>query len=172
MEQKRIPFDIKYRPEIEAGKYLVQTRDGKSVRIICWDAESHHPIVYLVRGLGGSELVVGCCSDGSYYCPEVKAADDLFLIPNPDYKEPTTTLQKEQPEVELFECPKTPIKDTIEVTSRMKYIDEELKPIAEFIMRYASWNLHKSEWNQPTIEVPLFRALDALIQKGKPYCGA
>ena len=82
------------------------------------------------------------------------------------------SLPQEKPEVELFECPKTPIKDAIEVTSRMKYIDEELKPIAEFIMDYASWNLHKSEWNQPTIEVPLFRALDALIQKGKPYCGA
>ena len=69
-----------------------------------------------------------------------------------------------------FECPNIKIKDTIEVSSRMKYIDEDLKPIAEFIMDYCSWNLHKDEWSQPTIEVPLFRVLDALAQRGKPYC--
>lgn len=69
-----------------------------------------------------------------------------------------------------FECPNIKIKDAIEISSRMKYISEDLKPIAEFIMDYCSWNLHKNEWNQPTIEVPLFRVLDALTQRGKPYC--
>ena len=73
---------------------------------------------------------------------------------------------------EKFECPNIKIKDAIEVSSRMKYIDEDLKPIADFIMDYASWNLHKDEWNQPVLEVPLFRVLDALAQRGKPYCGA
>lgn len=33
----KIPFDIKYRPQIESGEYKVETRDGRSVRIICWD---------------------------------------------------------------------------------------------------------------------------------------
>ena len=73
---------------------------------------------------------------------------------------------------ENFECPNINIKDVIEVSSRMKYIDEDLKPIADFIMSYASWNLHKDEWNQPVLEVPLFRVLDALVQRGKPYCCA
>lgn len=71
-----------------------------------------------------------------------------------------------------FECPNININDAIEVSSRMKYIDDELKPIAEFILEYASWNLHKDEWGSPTLEVPLFRVLDALAQKGKPYCHA
>jgi len=71
---------------------------------------------------------------------------------------------------EKFECPNIKIKDTIEVSSRMKHVDEDLKPIADFIMEYASWNLHKDEWNHPVLEVPLFRVLDALIQRGKPYC--
>ena len=71
---------------------------------------------------------------------------------------------------EKFERPHIKIKDAIEVSSRMKYIDEDLKPIADFIMNYASWNLHKDEWNQPVLEVPLFRVLDALVQRGKPYC--
>ena len=73
-------------------------------------------------------------------------------------------------ETKKFECPKVKIQDAIEVSSRMKYIDDDLKPIAEFIMNYASWNLHKDEWNQPVLEVPLFRVLDALAQRGKPYC--
>lgn len=33
----KIPFDIKFRPQIESGEYKVETRDGKPVRIICWD---------------------------------------------------------------------------------------------------------------------------------------
>ena len=74
--------------------------------------------------------------------------------------------------VEKFERPNIEIKDAVEVSSRLPHIDKELLPIAEFIMDYCSWNLHKDEWNQPTLEVPLFRVLDALIQKGKPYCCA
>lgn len=80
------------------------------------------------------------------------------------------SLQQEQIETDKYDCPSTPIEEAVEVTSRMEHIDEELKPIANFIMNYASWNLHKDEWNQPVIEVPLFRALDALVQRGKPYC--
>ena len=42
----KISFDIKYRPEIESGKYRVETREGKSVRIICWDGNTKDcPIV-------------------------------------------------------------------------------------------------------------------------------
>ena len=35
---KKIPFDIKYRPEIESGKYKVCDQTNREVRIICWDA--------------------------------------------------------------------------------------------------------------------------------------
>ena len=81
-------------------------------------------------------------------------------------------IEKNETKVEKFERPNVEIKDTVEVSSRLPHIDKELLPIAEFIMDYCSWNLHKDEWNQPTIEVPLFRVLDALVQKGKPYCCA
>lgn len=36
----RIAFNIKYRPEIESGKYKVVTSTNKPVRIICWDRVS------------------------------------------------------------------------------------------------------------------------------------
>lgn len=71
---------------------------------------------------------------------------------------------------EKFEHPKINVKDAIEVSSAMKYIDDDLKPIADFTLDYANWNLHKDEWGAPTLEVPLFRVLDALMQRGKNYC--
>ena len=74
-----------------------------------------------------------------------------------------------QGEFGTFDAPQTPIKDAVEVTSRMPFISNDMKPIAEFIMGYANWDLHKDEWSQPTLTVPLFRVLDALIQRGKPY---
>ena len=76
---------------------------------------------------------------------------------------------EKQKEFGTFDAPQTPIKDAVEVTSRMQFISDDMKPIAEFIMGYANWDLHKDEWNQPTLTVPLFRVLDALIQRGKPY---
>lgn len=77
---------------------------------------------------------------------------------------------EKQKDTNVFDVPKISIKDAIEVTSRMQYIEDDMKPIADFVIDYASWNLHKDEWNQPVLEVPLFRVLDALIQRGKPYC--
>lgn len=81
-------------------------------------------------------------------------------------------IDKNEVKVGEFERPNININDAVEVSSRMKYIDDELKPIAEFILEYASWNLHQDEWSSPTLEVPLFRVLDVLVQKGKPYCHA
>lgn len=116
------------------------------------------------------ELLKECAGkNGEYYRSRRETLAHLFAYLGGNPLEYILQPVK-QPEVGLFECPETPIKDAVEVTSRMEYIDENLKPIAEFIMDYASWNLHKNEWNQPTIEVPLFRVLDALAQRGKPYC--
>lgn len=67
----KIPFDIKYRPQIESGEYKVVTKDNKHVRIISWDmhTSSGDKIVALVTGQGGqfeknrTYLLDGrCCS--------------------------------------------------------------------------------------------------------------
>ena len=79
-------------------------------------------------------------------------------------------LEKQKQE-QKFDAPNGSIKDDESITSRMKYIPEQLKPIAEFVIRYAHWNLHSEEWNHPVPEVPLFRVLDALAQNGEPYKG-
>lgn len=88
----RIPFDIKLRPEIEAGKYLVVMRGGKSARIVCWEKQGRFPIVALLkeREEDEDEVMRDYCIDGRYYEDETSHRD-LFLVANPDYKEPTTT---------------------------------------------------------------------------------
>lgn len=48
---RKIPFDIKYKPQIESGEYKVETRDGHEARIICWDACEDEPIVAVISGL-------------------------------------------------------------------------------------------------------------------------
>lgn len=38
-QTRLVPFDIKYRKQIESGIYKVFTRDKQPARIICWDGE-------------------------------------------------------------------------------------------------------------------------------------
>lgn len=38
-QTRLVPFDIKYRKQIESGIYSVFTRDKQPARIICWDGE-------------------------------------------------------------------------------------------------------------------------------------
>ena len=83
-----MPFNIKYRPEIEAGKYLIQTREGRKARIIQWVGMGHYPIVALVQN-NGSEFAHTYTEKGKFNDSVARTAFDLFLIPNPDYKEPT-----------------------------------------------------------------------------------
>ena len=124
----------------------------------------------------------------NYIFPELKESEDerirkvligwINLEPSTSFNDTFDGFSKEQilawlekqGNTNIFDVPKISIKNAVEVTSRMQYIDDDIKPIAEFIMDYANWNLHKDEWNKPTLTVPLFRVLDALIQRGKSYC--
>jgi hypothetical protein len=63
------------------------------------------------------------------------------------------------------------MKNDISVSSRLKYItDEEQLKIIDFIIDY-SFKDSKEVYTNGTILVPLFRVLDAIIQKGEPYQG-
>ena len=84
----KIPFDIKYRPEIESGKYKVQTIDGCNVRIICWDAKnaSYDDIIALVEENAGEKVIRyysngKCTSDGS----SKRNKDLVLIIDEPEY---------------------------------------------------------------------------------------
>ena len=55
------------------------------------------------------------------------------------------------------------IKDALEVSSRMKYIDNpKARNVAKFIMNY-SFRDTEQVYTNNTIIVPLYRVLDALI---------
>ena len=44
----KIPFDIKYRPQIESGEYKVETKGGAPVHILSFEALGPFPICYQV----------------------------------------------------------------------------------------------------------------------------
>ena len=58
MAKKVIPFDIKYRPQVESGEMKVQTKEGYHVRVICWDMIGDNPIVALVMDDGEENAIL------------------------------------------------------------------------------------------------------------------
>lgn len=61
------------------------------------------------------------------------------------------------------------IKNDISVSSRLKYItDKEQLKIIDFIIDY-SFQDKEQIYTNGRILVPLYRVLDAIIQKGEPY---
>lgn len=70
----KIPFNIKYRPQIESGEYKVEF-DGKPARIICWDkkrSKDNATIVALIDD-GESEHTEYFFSDGMALCATAPA---------------------------------------------------------------------------------------------------
>lgn len=87
----KIPFSIKYRPQIESGEYKVETREGKSVRIICWDRKYGFPICGLATEADGHESYVNCYFDGRTDRTKDDSCDLFLITPEP---EPLTKLEK------------------------------------------------------------------------------
>lgn len=61
------------------------------------------------------------------------------------------------------------IKNDVAVASRVKNItNEQDLEIVDFITKY-SFKDEKEVYTNGTVLVPLYRVLDAIVQKGKPY---
>ncbi len=87
----KIPFDIKYRPQIETGEYEVETQDGlHSVRIICWDAagsQRDNDIIGLEKGTLGAENIQRYDVTGHLIADSAKRGNkDLVLIGSPIFE--------------------------------------------------------------------------------------
>lgn len=85
----KIPFDIKYRPQIESGEYRVETKVGCPVRIVCWDMACELPILGLVllNDEKAEEIAVGFTNEGTNLLGE-PLYDKLFIItPGPELTE-------------------------------------------------------------------------------------
>ena len=77
----KIPFDIKYRPQIESGEYKVVTRKDLPVRIICWDCKDYdgYHIIGLVESESGEEFHAYYYDNGTESkCRESEL--DLFVL--------------------------------------------------------------------------------------------
>ena len=83
----KIPFDIKYRPQIESGEYKVETRDGMPVRIVCWDkkADDEDCIVALVTVNGDKERTVHFNCSGRY--TPIGHQEFIIITPEPELSE-------------------------------------------------------------------------------------
>ena len=79
---KKIPFNIKYRPQIESGEYKVVTREDRPVEIKIWDLKGDFPVVGVYfdeknnRDTAVQVTAEGRCSikPNDDYC------DDFFII--------------------------------------------------------------------------------------------
>jgi len=86
----KIPFDIKFRPQIESGEYKVETRDEEPVEIVLWDWCNGFPFPILGRvGNNGDPFIwtrfgrLNLEND-----PKEDTEYDLFLItPEPELSE-------------------------------------------------------------------------------------
>lgn len=87
----KIPFNIKFRPQIESGEYKVVTGDNRQVRIISWDKKTFDDfeIVGLVPTMqGNAESVQLYCPDGTLSTLGSNESFRLFIItPEPDLTE-------------------------------------------------------------------------------------
>jgi hypothetical protein len=74
----RKQFNIKYRPQIESGKYKVVTEDDEPARIICWDStiNKERPIIAIVY----DDQIEQYKADGRYDNDYETSNYDLFIV--------------------------------------------------------------------------------------------
>lgn len=82
----KIPFNIKYRPQIESGEYKVETIDGNPVRIICWDRHNENkPLIVALISAPACDALSNYFQDGK---PLSTDSPLLFIItPEPELTE-------------------------------------------------------------------------------------
>lgn len=115
--------------EIEAGKYKVVTRDGRDVRILCWDANQFYPICAQFRLCAGTLIARYFDCNGIFEgSDETENGYDLFLIP---------------PEPELSEFEKA-LKDCVNMREpEVPMTDEGARNNATILLALARKELEK-----------------------------
>jgi hypothetical protein len=88
----KIPFDIKFRPQIESGEYKVVTGDDRPVRIISWDKKlcgGRYEVVALVpTPQGDTETVQLYSPNGTLIASSCNEKFKLFIVtPEPELTE-------------------------------------------------------------------------------------
>ena len=125
----RIPFEIKYRPQIESGEYRVETKAGCPVRIVCWDMACELPILGLVllNDEKAEEMAVGFTNEGTNLLGE-PLYDKLFIVtpgpePGPELSEFEERIFKLLRQYKECDIPLTP--ENIKAEASMLWSDFE-----------------------------------------------
>lgn len=78
-----IPFDLERAKRItnksEDGKIV--TRDGRNVRIVCWDVKNEDSILALVEDEKGIEFPIFCVSEGLVFLKSKSSCDLMLSVP-------------------------------------------------------------------------------------------
>jgi hypothetical protein len=83
----KIPFDIKYRPQIENGKVKVETSIGLPVKILYWDARSagrENDIIALVENPNGTQKTQRYYANGHLIADSINRGDKDLVIITPE----------------------------------------------------------------------------------------
>lgn len=121
----KIPFDIKFKPQIESGEYKVETRDGKPARILCWDKvdEFGYYIVALVQYTPEHENMISVCEDGIYKGTYGHGYDLFIITPEPELSEFEERIFKLLRQYKECDIPLTP--ENIKAEASMLWLDFE-----------------------------------------------
>lgn len=78
-----IPFDLERAKRISSGEEQgkIVTRDGRSVRIICWDAHRDDNIIALIEDETGIEFPIFYVSDGLVFLKSKSSCDLMLSVP-------------------------------------------------------------------------------------------
>ena len=83
----KIPFSIEHREKIESGEYKVETRDGRTARIICWDRkDNNYPIIALFEEYG-KECLLSYTQNGQHVIGKSNVSDLFLVTPEPELTE-------------------------------------------------------------------------------------
>lgn len=83
----KIPFDIKFRPQIESGEFKVETRNGRTARVICWNIkDNNYPIIALFEEYG-KECLISYTQNGQYMIGKSNVSDLFIVTPEPELTE-------------------------------------------------------------------------------------
>lgn len=119
----RIPFDIKYRPQIESGEYKVVLDCGVEAEILAWDKLGEYPIVCMAKKEGAIPFRTD--NKGiAYHYPEGSNYSDLFIItPEPELSEFEERIFKLLRQYKECDIPLTP--ENIKAEASMLWPDLE-----------------------------------------------
>lgn len=78
-----IPFDLERAKRISSGEEQgkIVTRDGRNVRIVCWDVKNEDSILALVEDEKGIEFPIFCVSEGLVFLKSKSNCDLMLSVP-------------------------------------------------------------------------------------------